>query len=195
MLIPAQRTENYVPQTFEPLPGDFLLTDIYGWVGKGVAFGQFVIGDKSPYEHAALVLDSGEVVEAMPGGAIISPLSKYIGTKRTHRALFVRPPLEPWQRVLIGDFGRELAGTPYSFLDYASIALEHWKIRPQFIVDRVASSKHLICSQLVDYALREGGFQLFEDGRFHGDVTPGDLYRLAYAKPWAKFQTGLPVKL
>jgi hypothetical protein len=182
-------------ELYTPMPGDFLLTDIDGWVGKGVAVGQFILGDSSPFEHAALVISPTEVVEAMPGGAIISPISKYLGPERTHRALFVRPPLQPWQQVLAGNEGRQLEGTPYSFLDYLSIALAHLRIRPQFIVDRVATSKHLICSQLVDYVLRQVDFQLFDDGRFHGDVTPGDLYILTHAKPWPKHQEPLPEKL
>jgi len=176
-----------VDQRFKPQPGDFLLTDIDGLVGVGITIGQIILGDSSPFEHAALVISETEVVEAMPGGAIISPLSKYLGPERTHRALFVQVPLEPWQRGLVAQIGRELEGTPYSFLDYLSIALAHLRIRPQFVVNRVATSKHLICSQLVDFALQQASFQLFDDGRFHGDVTPGDLYRLVHSRPWMKF--------
>jgi hypothetical protein len=43
----------------------------------------------------------------------------------------------------------------------------------------------MICSQLVDYAFQCVDFQLFDDGRFHGDVTLGDLYRVAHQKGWA----------
>jgi hypothetical protein len=169
-----------------PEPGDFLLTDIDGAVGLGVTAGQWLFDHKrTPFEHAAWVLDNQQVIEAMPGGAIISPLSKYYGPTREHRAMFVKVPLRPDQRYSAAKGGRSLEGVPYSFLDYGSIALLHWHIRPTFVKRYVESSKHLICSQLVDYGLQTfAGFHLFDDGRFHGDVKPSDLYSLGVQRRW-----------
>jgi hypothetical protein len=36
----------------------------------------------------------------------------------------------------------------------------------------------MICSQLVDQCYQDAGVHLFADGRWPGDVTPADLYRL-----------------
>jgi hypothetical protein len=179
---------------FKPQPGDFLLTDIDGFVGAGIWLGQRIIGDSSTFEHAALVINEHQVVEAMPGGAILSSLSKYLGPEREHRARFVQVSMEPWQRNLVAEYGEACIGTPYSFLDYASIGLAHWHIRPQWVVNYVASSEHLICSQLVDYVLQQASVQLFDDGRFNGDVSPGDLDRLADEKPWLSFLEPKPVQ-
>ncbi len=48
-------------------------------------------------------------------------------------------------------------------------------IRPRWLLDYVAGTGHMICSQLVDQSYLDAGVHLAEDGRFPGDVTPGDL--------------------
>ncbi len=45
-------------------------------------------------------------------------------------------------------------------------------------MDYVASSKHMICSQLVDFVYMQSGIHLFNDGRWPGYVTPADLASL-----------------
>jgi hypothetical protein len=89
-----------------------------------------------------------------------------------------RIPLTEVQRMFISEYAIGLVGTPYSFLDYSSIALAHYRIRPRWVRDFVASTDHLICSQLVDEAYLRAGVHLFDDGRLPGDVTPGDLWWL-----------------
>ena len=81
--------------------------------------------------------------------------------------------------VEVGARARELVGTPYSFLDYLSLALLHAGFRKwgSWARNRVTSSGHMICSQLVDAALTDTGFHVFEDGRLPQDVTPGALFR------------------
>jgi hypothetical protein len=86
--------------------------------------------------------------------------------------------LNDYERHVIASTGFSLIDTPYSFLDYASIALAAFHIRPRVVRDFVANSDHMICSQLVDFAYDMAGVHLFDDGRIPGDVTPGDLYRL-----------------
>jgi len=46
---------------------------------------------------------------------------------------------------------------------------------PGWLLDYVAGTGHIICSQLVDQCYLDAGVHLFDDGRFVGDVTPGDL--------------------
>lgn len=162
-----------------PQPGDFALTKIPGFTGRFVAAGQWLVGDAAPVQHAYVYVGNGEIVQAMPGGAERIPLTE------AHEPVVWstgRIPLTAADRVRIVGAARGLVGTPYSFLDYASIALAHYKIRPAWVRDFVASSGHLICSQLVDEAYLRAGVHLFDDGRIPGDVTPGDLWKLLAAK-------------
>lgn len=155
-----------------PQPGDFGLTKIHGWVGVWVSLGQWLNGDASRYTHAFLVLDNEQVIEAQPGGAVITPLSEYMGRLDV---VFSRVPLTDEQRDTMVAHARQLEGTPYSFLDYLALALTKLKIKPKFIVNRVKSSGHLICSQLVAQEYEKVGAPLFTDGTPSYMVTPGDL--------------------
>jgi cell wall-associated NlpC family hydrolase len=186
-----------------PYPvGAFLLTRSTDTVGRAIAAGQALIGDGTRYTHAALVIDGQQVVEAAPDGARIVPLAKYAGrldvtvsdapirdavTAATATGL-IRPSRQAAQwherrlRDRVDAAARALVGTPYSYLDYLSIALLHLGIRPAWLLRFVANRRHLICSQLVDEAYRAAGVHLFTDDRFSGDVTPGDLdrYRIGH---------------
>lgn len=158
-------------------PGQFGLSIIGGATGFGVWLGQAVIGDRSRWTHAFLVLDDRTVVEAMPSGARLAPLEPYRKAAAAGRAVFSNLTLTDRQRAAVVEAGRNFAGTPYSFLDYGSLALERLRIRPRWVQRRVESSGRMICSQLVDRCYDVAGVHLFDDGRPHGDVTPGDLTR------------------
>ncbi|WP_395759488.1 hypothetical protein OIE82_27175 [Streptomyces althioticus] len=158
----------------EPLPGDFGLTKIRGLAGAFVNFGQWFVGDFAPVQHALVYVGDGLVVQAMPSGAELIRLEDASPVVKWSTGLV---ELKTWQRLKIRDEALHLVGTPYSFLDYVSIALERLGVRPRFIRDYVASSGHLICSQLVCEAYSRAGVELFP-GTFPGDVTPGDLYKL-----------------
>jgi hypothetical protein len=173
-----------------PQPGDIGLTQIQGDVGKWIHVAQFLNGDvrfkelfrrEKHVQHAFVVVDTdgspipGEVitvVEAQPGGAILAPLSKYSGRS----VVYLRCPDEFRDEVAYQ--ATTLIGTPYSFLDYLSLAARRLHIPAPHLRAYVASSAHMICSQLCDEAAKRGGWHLFDDGRWSGDVTPGDLYGL-----------------
>ncbi|WP_406324071.1 hypothetical protein [Streptomyces niveus] len=162
-----------------PLPGDFCLTKISGVTGRLVAAGQALIGDAAPVQHAFVYVGGGRIVQAMPGGAELIKLddaSVPIVWSSGHFAL------TSVQRVTIAGEALSLVGTPYSYLDYASLGLAHFRVRPAWVRDYVASTGHLICSQLVDEVYLRAGVHLFDDGRLPGDVTPGDLYKLLHPK-------------
>lgn len=167
-----------------PRPGDFGLSKIGGFVGWGIGLGQFLIDDASRYTHAFVVLDDETVIEAMPGGAIITPLSFYLGN-----AVFSSFDLTDDQRASLVKEGRALEGTPYSFLDYLTIALAHFRICPDWIKKYVSSTKHMICSQLVDEVYNRAGIHLFDDNRLPQEVTPGDLANLLIEHGWLNEET------
>lgn len=156
------------------LTGQFLLTTIDGRLGWLVGLGQFLIGDSSRYSHAAIVVGD-QVVEAMPGGAILTPLAHYTAGPKAAVTVISDLPLTDTQRLAIADAAVSLTGTPYSFADYLALALDHWGLRPRRLRRYIADSGHLICSALVDTCYRRAGISLFTDGRDPGDVTPGDL--------------------
>ncbi|MFE6686971.1 hypothetical protein ACFVFQ_10890 [Streptomyces sp. NPDC057743] len=159
-----------------PLPGDIGLTQISGATGQLIRFGQWINGDGfADYEHAFLVLPEDRLLEAEPGGARIRPLSEYQGTD----VRYVCPKrLTEQQRERICSAADHYVGVPYSFLDYLAIATHRIHLTVPGLRRYVASTHHMICSQLVDKCYQDGGVQLFSDGRWPGYVTPMALYKL-----------------
>jgi uncharacterized protein YycO len=156
-----------------PQPGDFGVVQIHGYGGKLISIAQALIGCPSRFSHAFLVLDNGEIVQGEPGGAKIYPLSVM-----EHRgAVYSSLPLTDTQRAAIVAAGRSMAGTPYSWVDYAAIGLQRLGMPFKALRDYVSDSGHMICSQLVDAAYQRAGVDLFPN-RAPGNVTPGDLARL-----------------
>lgn len=158
-----------------PLPGDIGLTSVVGPVGWGIRVGEYLLGDGvTPYEHAFLVLEDGTLIEAQPGGAQIVGLDEYAG----QHVEYVSPELSMEQRYLICEKGRAMVGTPYSFLDYAAIAAHRFRLPVPWLRRYIASTKHQICSQMVDQIYADAGIHLFSDSRWPGYVVPADLAAL-----------------
>ncbi len=156
-------------------PGDLGFTRITGFTGWWVARGQSLIGDSNRFTHVFVVLDDDTVIEAMPSGARYAPLDREYKTD----VMYARLPLTADQRSKVVSEARRLmarkGGIKYSFMDYVYLALRHWGI-PAFLLKRyIQKSGRMICSQLADYLITHAGFKLFDDGRLHQDVTPGDL--------------------
>lgn len=163
--------------------GDIGFYTISGRVGGWVSAGQALLRDECWFTHAFIVtsVNGGgvRIVEAMPGGARSVLL---VGRERCVPGYgWARLPLGPGTRASVTEYGELAIGTPYSFLDYASLALLHLGLPRAWTAGRVSSSGHLICSQLVDFVLCQAGYHLFTDGRLSQDVTPGALFRRAGA--------------
>lgn len=161
--------------TIVPQPGDFGLTQIHGGAGRAIRIGQWLNGDGyHDYEHAFVYLGDGLLAEAEPGGARVMPLSEYddctVAWSTGHFAL------KPEEAGLICMAARSYVGTPYSFLDYGTIAAHRLRIWAPHLRAYVASTGHMICSQLVARCYYDAGRELFRG--WTGDVTPGDLYGL-----------------
>jgi hypothetical protein len=179
-------TEPATPYT--PQPGDVGLVRMPGAVGKLIRFGQWLNGGGyHDYEHAFVYVgtnvrgsdlpgDGPKIIEAMPGGALLSPLSRYADLE----PVYLRCPDE--YRGAVASAALRAEGVPYSFADYLSIAAHRFRLPAPLLKRYVRSSKHMICSQLADHVAEEGGWHLFTDGRWEGDVTPADLYELYVAQ-------------
>ena len=167
-----------------PKPGDFGLVSIKGGVGFLIRVGQFLIGDGfRDYEHAFIYVGDGKIVEAEPGGALISDLAEYDGRSIIWSTDLI--PLTDEQRALIVQSALAQEGTPYSFLDYLAIALYRLGIKHPGVAKRVESSKHLICSQLVALDYEHAGIPVTDLPPYL--VTPGKLLNhLLRLKGYAK---------
>lgn len=160
-----------------PQPADFFLGPMEGRIGTAVAFGQFLNGEGFlPYRHAGILLPNGKTVEAMPGGAIIGEIDRYDPEKLRWSSGLIE--LTDEQRELICAYGRASRGIPYSFADYAALALHRFKVPAPGLQKYISNSGHMICSQLVDFIYARSGVHLFKDGRWPGYVTPGSLNML-----------------
>lgn len=167
-----------------PQPGMFFLTQIGGFTGRWVAAAQAFVRGGSMWTHAGLVLDNGWVIQAEPGGSRLVKIDTLLDGRTIlfsdapiQRWMETHPDVdEAWIRHHVAQVGRCLVGFPYSFLDYLALALAEWKVPGwQLVRRRVETSKHMICSALVDRAYSYAGINLYDDGRLPGDVTPGDL--------------------
>lgn len=158
-------------------PGRIGLVRIHGVPGSLIEFGQWLNGDGfTEWEHAFLDLGDGTVIEAEPGGARIRPLSEYDDTE-VYWCDAIYSQVSPAKRQLIADEAKKLVGTPYSAADYFALAAHRLDLPVPGLKGYIQSSRHLICSQLVDLAYQLGGFQIFSDHRWDGYVTPGALYQ------------------
>jgi hypothetical protein len=171
--------------TYHPNPGDLGLTRISGAGGAAIRLGQWLNGDGfRNFEHAFVVTDASRtagdemIVEAMPGGA-----QHVRNWHKPSETVYLRCPDE--FRDAVAAMALRLVGRPYSFADYGALALHRFHIPTPHLKRYIESSGHMICSQLADYAAEKGGWHLFADGRWHGDVTPGDLTRLYLAQDYA----------
>jgi hypothetical protein len=159
-----------------PQPGDIGLTQISGVTGRLIRFGQWINGDGfADYQHAFLVLPDERLLEGQPGGSRIRPLADLADDD----VLYVYPQgLTERQRAGICAAASRYVGVPYSFLDYLAIATHRFRVPVPGLRRYIASSRHMICSQLVDQCYLDAGVHLFADGRWPGYVTPMALYNL-----------------
>lgn len=161
----------------EPKAGTIGLARIKGFVGWLVWIMQAINGDFSKWTHAFMVLDDGTVYEAQPGGAIISPLEKYLDGRPV---AWIPWDMSDGARQNVVDIARQYVDTGYNWTTYfylAAYRLRLWKLSA-ILKYRVSRSDKLICSQAVDFFYVKAGQHLFLDGRLPYDVTPGDLARL-----------------
>lgn len=163
---------------YQPKPGDIGLTTVSGWGGKGIRIAQCLMGcpwDAKQHAFGVESVDPGTgklwIVEAMPDGA-----RHVINKHGAEQTIYLRCPDE--FRAGVAQAYLDLVGTPYSWLDYQAIALHHLGIPAPHLKKFIQSTKHMICSQLVDEGALRGGWHLFDDGRWPGYVPPCDLWRL-----------------
>jgi hypothetical protein len=165
-------------------PGDFACVKIISTPGRLITVGEWLDGSgsaASAYDHAFIYVGMGDeksprgyVIGAQPSGARLDPMAAY-----DHRgdALWSsgKIPLTQEQRDKIVASALACKGVGYSYADYLAIAAHRFHVPAPGLREYIASSRHMICSQLVDYCYQQAGVQLFTDNRWDGFVTPADL--------------------
>ena len=181
-------------------PGDVGFGPIHGRVGAGIKAALTIVDGNAPYQHTFMVVKAAErvgpdnrlvgptAIEAMPHGA----LRVDIGNRWTRKYCYVRPDYETQEQAWgVAQSALALEGTPYSILDYGAIGLHEAHVPVPHLKAYIESSKHLICSQLVDKVLTDNDWHPFDDDRWPGFVTPSALFnefdrrkpRLIFAYP------------
>lgn len=156
------------------LPADFFLAPIKGYVGRSIAVAQWLNGDGFKLiQHAGIYFGNGWTIEAMPGGAIMGHIDNY----KPEDLIWSSGAfdLSSTQRLAICRAAKGYIKTPYSFLDYDAITAHRFNIPVPGLKRYIASTGHMICSQLVDQCYQDAGVEIFDDGRWPGYVTPGAL--------------------
>lgn len=170
-------------------PGDFFLVSFDGkkpslakglkyWLMNGgfIRLGQWADGlGFGEYEHAAIYIGDGLIVQAANSGTQLARADSYDHNDTLWSTGVIT--LSDAQREAICKAARWYVGTPYSWMDYAALAAHRLHLLPatNWLKKYVASSKHMICSQLVDQCYEDAGMHLFQDKRWPGFVAPGDL--------------------
>lgn len=157
-----------------PAPGTIGLVPMSGYGGRLIRLGQALNGDGfEDFEHAFVWLGGGMIIEAEPGGARIVPM-RYDGVWWCEG---IAGLLDGAARAVVAVKARDLRGVPYSWADYAALTAHRLHVPVPGLNAFVASSGHLICSQLADELYLRLGAHVFDDGRWPGYCTPGSLYR------------------
>jgi len=172
--------------------GDFCCIPISGEVGKLIELGQWLDGDGfSDYDHSEIYVGYatypnapfGYTIGAYPGGAAMKPLP--CAPQLLPQSIWSSQAdfgLTNQSRAAIVSWANSCIGTPYSSLDYAALVTHRLHIPVPGLREYIATSDHMICSQLVDYVYMKAGVNLFTDNRWPGYVTPGDLANLIRSK-------------
>lgn len=169
-----------------PELGDFGVVATYGsWLDRLI--GRLIRWDtESPVNHAFVYIGAGRIVEAQPGGAAIGLATEYDGIVWSTDTFL--PILSTAQRQRIVAAALKDVGVGYSWLDIVAIAFAqrrwgHLVTGREWWAKRISNMHRLICSQLVDECYLMAGVHLFTDGRYPGQVSPGDLDRLIHGRP------------
>ena len=159
-----------------PEIGDVGLVKVHGFVGKLIGFGEFLNGTKpknTKFQHSFLYLGDGMVLEAQPGGAVLTKVEDRY-TNEVIVWVRVAPLTDEQKSQLIVEANR-LVGTPYSFLDYTALLAHRTHLPFPGLRTYVNSTDHMICSQIIAEIYRRIAVPLFS-GRWPGYVTPADYY-------------------
>jgi hypothetical protein len=165
---------NQLPQ---PQPGDFAVVDTGSKLAGAIVSAETVADlHSTKWDHAVICSrvdadGTAWIVEGEGSGAVEK---KWHYGERPHK----------WSTGIVttspaaGSAAQKYVGVPYSYLDYVALTLHSLHTPVPGLKNYIASTRHMICSQLVDQAEKDAGVHLFKDNRWPGYVKPSDLGRL-----------------
>lgn len=143
--------------------GDILLNTTKGLTSESI---QFFGGSK--FNHAAVYVGNGMVVEAVGGGVRLLHLKEFLQDDHIVRTMVVRNDhLNDSQRDSIASFAIDKVGKPYNFVGLAPQLLKMKSIN----IDQFQRENYF-CSQLVAAAYRSADVRIHH---YSIDLSPGDL--------------------
>lgn len=161
--------------------GDYVVVRSSGWAARLIQLGNLIARlrrRQAPgswrWNHAAIDIGDGTLVEANPHGVQRMPVTEYDPTEY----LEAHVDLTDHERDLIVAYAIAHIGTPYGWVDIVALALLTFGVRPEWLDRFAARTDRLVCSQLVAYAYATAGVDLTPPGEDAGrpwTVTPGDL--------------------
>jgi uncharacterized protein YycO len=167
-----------------PLPGTIGLVPVAGEVGRLIRLGQWLAEEPvwrwwvfdptlPDYQHSVVYLGDGKIIEAEPGGARVMPVTEY---PEVYWCTAIAGMFTEEQLAGVADMAHTFEGVKYSFLDYLALATHRLHIPAPGLKRYIASTGHMICSQLCDAAYRLKGFTILPGNPWPGYVMPVDFY-------------------
>ena len=150
-----------------PQPGDYFAIQTHGIAALAIQ-----VGTRSRWNHAAIYVGDGRIVEAKPRGVVYSPITDYARTDYVISAV----PFDAWQRQKIVAAADRLvaARVGYGWLDIVALAAVQFGRCPAWLENRAKRDDRLVCSQVVSSCWAAAGVEAVP-GKDPWAVTPGDL--------------------
>jgi hypothetical protein len=153
--------------------GDKVLPGCYGVSRSAVITGELIRhATESRAGHAFVYIGNGQIIEAAPPAARVSPVASH-----PDAVWNARFPLTGAQRERICARARALVGCPYDYPAYVGFALKVLKLRDGAELDPVFKADHWrVCSALVADCYAYAGIRLGAALKEPNLISPADLY-------------------
>lgn len=165
--------------TDHPSPGEWGLVkthEFMGWLIREGTHRPLPFTGQAHVNHAFIFIGEGDprgnIIEMRPQGACYGRWERY------GQVWWSMIPLTTQQRAEIVWQAKSLEARDcdYSFLDIGAISLKILHITPPGLNAYITDTKHMICSQSVDFCYCMARVHIFDDKRLPGMVTPEDLF-------------------
>jgi hypothetical protein len=155
--------------------GDKVLPGCYGVShGAGITGELIRHATESRAGHAFVYIGNGQIIEAAPPAARVSPVASH-----PDAAWNARFPLTGAQRERICARARALVGCPYDYPAYVGFALKVLKLRDGAELDPVFKADHWrVCSALIADCYAYAGVRLGAGLKEPNLISPADLYNM-----------------
>ena len=131
---------------------------------------------KSYYNHIAILISETEVLEALPNGVFITPLSSYEDREFSHKLeyrIFEVDGMTKEQVYKVIEFSKKEVGKKYDFLQLVSIYFFYLFGIPKKY-EPIDVTEAWICSELVAEAFEYAGIKFSNDIN-SDNMTPKDI--------------------